>query len=50
VPDLHGWIIQQIDRAGRWLAGDWIDLLPPPGGAHHSEYAARLRTLAQRRT
>lgn len=28
------------------LPSDWTDLLPPTGGAHHAEYAARLRTLA----
>lgn len=28
------------------LTDDWTSLLPSPGGAHHSEYATRLRTLA----
>ncbi|MEU5596641.1 hypothetical protein [Streptomyces sp. NPDC020298] len=28
------------------LPGDWLTLLPNPAGAHHSEYATRLRTLA----
>lgn len=28
------------------LAGDWVDLLPQPDGAHHSEYATRLRAIA----
>jgi hypothetical protein len=29
------------------LTGDWVDILPPPAGAHHCEYAARLRALAE---
>lgn len=41
--DLH--TIRGIARADG-VTGDWIDLLPPTGGAHHSEYAARLHTLA----
>ena len=28
------------------LPNDWADLLPDPNGAHHSEYAARLRAIA----
>ncbi|MFE9921582.1 hypothetical protein ACFYQA_08365 [Streptomyces sp. NPDC005774] len=28
------------------LTSDWVDVLPPPAGAHHSAYATRLRTLA----
>lgn len=28
------------------VQADWLDLLPDPAGAHHSEYAARLRDLA----
>ncbi|MFB7461267.1 hypothetical protein [Streptomyces sp. NPDC056188] len=28
------------------LTGTWADLLPPTDGAHHAEYATRLRTLA----
>jgi hypothetical protein len=28
------------------LTSDWVGILPPPDGAHHSAYAHRLRTLA----
>ena len=28
------------------LTDEWIGVLPYPDGAHHSEYANRLRTLA----
>ena len=28
------------------LTDEWIGVLPYPDGAHHSEYAARLRDLA----
>ncbi|MFJ8345071.1 hypothetical protein ACIQ9J_01580 [Streptomyces sp. NPDC094153] len=28
------------------LTSDWVGILPPPNGAHHAEYASRLRTLA----
>jgi len=38
--DIRGW----ARSAG--LSGDWTNLLPHPDGATHSEYAARLRTLA----
>lgn len=31
---------------GLGLKGDWPDLLPDPDGAHHGEYAARLRAIA----
>jgi hypothetical protein len=31
------------------LTSDWVGILPPPAGAHHSEYAARLRNLAESR-
>ena len=29
------------------LPADWLSILPTPDGATHSEYAARLRALAQ---
>lgn len=38
--DIRGW----ARSAG--LTGDWLEILPPPAGAHHSTYAVRLRTLA----
>ncbi|WP_394434534.1 hypothetical protein [Streptomyces sp. SGAir0957] len=28
------------------LTSDWLDLLPTPDGAPHSEYATRLREIA----
>lgn len=34
---------------GLGVGDDWVGILPPPAGAHHSEYAARLRALAESR-
>jgi hypothetical protein len=38
--DIRGW----ARSAG--FTSDWLGFLPPPAGATHSEYAARLRALA----
>ena len=38
--DIRGW----ARSAG--FTTEWLELLPHPGGATHSEYATRLRNLA----